>query len=270
MISKELNDFLKSKKTWIIVFAMFLIPMIDLAMNIYSSYWDFWTHRDAYSDYLAPDRIFHPSKGAFLAGTSVGHMPQMLLVWLMPIFLLLMYSDTYIKEYQLSYHYIISTRIQNRKIFSAKILTGFIIGFTTVFLSMSLNYIFAWIVFREGVSFGGLESMIGSDMKLLSVSLQYPIITYIIYIFMFSLISGLYSASCVSLSFCFKTYKLLYGTCIVVWFLQILSPFSLTFVIQPFIEYGPGRIIPSVVIFLMLVSASLAVGYYSKVKYERI
>ena len=96
------------------------------------------------------------------------------------------------------------------------------------------------------------------------------IITHLRLLNKYDLLCLAYKIKILIVQFCFKTYKLLYGTCIVVWFLQILSPFSLTFVIQPFIEYGPGRIVPSVVIFLMLVSASLAVGYYSKVKYERI
>ncbi len=270
MISKELSDIFKSKKTWIIVIIMFLIPIVDLALNVYAVYWDFWTHKEAYSYFLSPDRIYHPSMGAFLSGTSVGHMPQMLLIWLLPIFLLLIYSDTYIKEYQLKYHYIISTRIQNVKIFLAKLLAGFIIGFITVFLSLSLNYILSWIAFNGGTSFRGLDYFIGTEESLLSISLENPVITYIIYIFNFSVISGLYSIVCVSLSFCFRTYKLLYGVCIIIWFWQILSPYSLTFIIQPFIEYGFERIIPAAAVLILIVIVAVAVGYYSKVKYERI
>ena len=75
---------------------------------------------------------------------------------------------------------------------------------------------------------------------------------------------------CVSLSFCFRTYKLLYGVCIIIWFWQILSPYSLTFIIQPFIEYGFERIIPAAAVLILTVIVAVAVGHYSKVKYERI
>lgn len=272
MLSKELNDVIKSTKAKIIFFIIFLIPIIDLLLNVHMVYSDFWLHPEAYPHGIPMNMVYHPSKAAFLSGSSIGHMPQMLFIWLLPLFLLLIYDDSYIKECRLGYNNIMSTRINNKKIFQTKIITGFIVGFLVVFVSLVCNFLLACICFKGGKSFSGLEILAGlpDTHLILNMSLQHPIISYSIYIMAFSIIAGLYSAGCVSVSFIVKDYKLLYGICVVVWFLQILSPFSITYAMQPFIEYGLNKIIPAMIILLGVILVTVILGYYMKVKHERI
>lgn len=270
MISKELRDIVKSRKGKIVIFIIFFIPMIELVLNILSVYADYWLHPEAYGGTLDKHIIYHPSKAAFLSGTSLGHMPQMLLVWLLPLFLLLLYDDSYIRECRIGYNNIISVRTSKKSVFFSKIITGFIAGFTIIFFSMALNYLLSNLCFMGGTSFRGLETAVNPSDGILYISLQHPVITYLIYIFAFSFIAGVYSVFCVSLSFVIGSYKMLYGACVVIWFLQILSPFSITYAIQPFIEYGLDKIIPAILILLALVLLSVIVGLYAKVKYERI
>lgn len=249
MITKEISDIIKSKKSIIIMILVTFIPFIDFGINVWMCLGDYWLNPEAYPNGL-PSWLYHPSYAAFLSGSSEGHIAQMLLVWLLPFYLLILYGDSYMKEREIGYHSIIKTRKSPKTVYICKLLTGFISGFSVIWFSMIINYVLCLFTFFNGRSFGGIEEFLEQlPAGLISFSIQSPIMTYIVYIFVFSVISGFYCMTCVALSFCIKSQKILYSICFAVWFLQIISPYSITYAIQPFIEYGMREIVPALIIF---------------------
>lgn len=269
MIKKEFLDLLKAKKTRLLLFFIIMIPFIDLFMNMWSCYGDYLLHSEAYDG--LPSWLYHPSKAAFLSGSSIGHISQMLLIWLLPFYLLFMYGDSYIKEQQIGYHNIVSIRKNKRAVFVAKNIVGFIVGFFSVFISVLTNYLLCLIFFKQGTSFGGMEIFVDEvSNDLLKMSIHFPVVAYLVYILLFSAIAGICGSMCVSLSFCFKSYRVLYSTCFAIWFGQIISPYSITYAIQPFIEYDFSYIIPGVCIYVVIAIIVLITGYIYKVRYEEL
>lgn len=269
MIKKEILDLLKTKKTYLLFLVIVIIPFVDLLMNIWSCYGDYWLHPESYNS--LPSWIYHPSKAAFLSGSSIGHISQMLLIWLLPFYLLFMYGDSYIKEQMIGYHNIVSIRKSKLAVFATKNVVGFIVGFIPTLVSVLLNYLLCLLCFKHGASFGGMEIFINeASNELLLISINSPVVTYFIYILVFSIISGMCGVMCVSFSFCFKSYKALYSACFVIWFGQIISPYSITYAIQPFIEYDFPYVIPAVCIFIFISMIALIAGYINKVRYEEL
>lgn len=268
MLEKEFRDIFRSIRSRIAIACVFLIPLLDLGLNVWENFGDFWMHREAYGGHFAIERVDHPCYASFLSGTTRGHMPQMLLLWLLPLFLLLICGDAYVREHKQGYHYLTETRTKKQDIFRSKIIAAFVTGFAVMLGSLLLNHLLAQLIFRNGISFHGAELYLEETAGLLGWSIQNPVLAYLIYIIVVSLLSGCCAAACVSLSFCLKSYKTLYSVCMIFWLLQILSPYSLTYVMQPFIEYGLEWIIPAVGIFAVLVGVSLVVGYWSKVRHE--
>ncbi|MEG0409182.1 MAG: hypothetical protein RR623_09945, partial [Bacilli bacterium] len=45
------------------------------------------------------------------------------------------------------------------------------------------------------------------------------------------------------------------------WYLMIIGKYSITYLIQPFIEYGGSYMIPSFLIFVCVVTTPIIIGY---------
>ena len=87
-IKAELYRILKSSKSRIFIFLIFLVPVVDILLNFQQNVVPHLHEEGDFSVFL-----YHPSEAAFLSGASHGHITQMLLIWLMPIYILLIYGD---------------------------------------------------------------------------------------------------------------------------------------------------------------------------------
>ncbi len=226
-------------------------------------------HPDAYGGAISRETLLHPSKASFLSGSSQGHVAQMLLIWVLPIYFLIIYSDFYIQEKKLGYSNITFTKLSKKKFLSIRFFVTFFLPFTIVLISLLLNFILAVVIFHGGQSFQGMESY-SNPHPLLSYSLNNPYLAYIGYIFIFSLIAGCCGVICTSLSLLFSKYKHVYSIAFFIWIIQIILPNSLTYLIQPFIEYGFDRIIPASILFSSIVIILFVSSWFYKVKFDEI
>lgn len=262
----ELFKVIKSKKSIFFITLMLLIPFIDLISNMLTVYKDYWMHKDAYGGVLSSSMVLHPAMGSFLAGGSQGHIAQMLLIWILPIYLMIIYSDSYIREVQYGYNNIIFSKSNRVTLIKEKFRLSFRIPFFISFISLTINFILAQIIFFGGTDFKGM--IIGSGFE--GVCLSHPNIAYLLYIIVYSVISGGCGVLCSGISYLIPYDKIAYPVVFFIWIVQIISPYSLTYAIQPFIEYGPEYFVPALVTFIIIVIGIAAISYRYKVKYDEI
>lgn len=269
MLASELYRVVKNKKSVAFICILFAVPFIDLLTNVYASFSDYWLHPEAYSGQLPKDNLLHPTVASFLSGSSQGHIAQMLLIWILPLYLLLIYSDFYILEKKIGYSNITYSKISRKELLKVRFLLSFSLPFAILFASLLLNFVLSLIIFHGGQSFLGLE-MYTDSHSLLSISLKHPYITYIIYIVAFSFLAGGYGVMCSALSLLFPSYKYVYPMAFFIWIIQIMSPYSLTYIMQPFIEYGWKEIILAGIIFLIIIAIFIFSAWQYKVKYDEV
>lgn len=269
MLSSELRRIFANRKSKLFIFVIFIIPFIDLLGNCYTYFYDFLMHPEAYGGSINRETLLHPSKASFLSGSSQGHVSQMMLIWVLPVYLLIMYSDFYVQEKKLGYSNIVLSKISRNKFLSIRFFVSFLFPFSILFISLIINFILSIIIFNGGQSFQGMESFSNSH-SLLGFSLNNSYLVYIGYILIFSLIAGCCGVICTSLSFLFTKYKYVYSIAFFVWIIQIILPNSLTYLMQPFIEYGFDRILPAGILFSVIVIIFFLSAWFYKVKFDEL
>lgn len=269
LIKSELYRILKSKRSVFFIVLMMLIPILDVIINYYNTFNEYFTHSEFYPNGFPNRFILNPSFASFLSGSSRGHIAQMLLVWILPLYLLIIYCDSYIQDKHVGYNNIVFVKSSRKKIIHSKFIVSFLVPFAVSFISLAINFILANILFYGGTDFYSLQNLVGRGVfgAFFSFSITHPQLVYCIYILAYSIIAGGCGVFCTGLSFFVPYYKLVYPLAFIIWAVQIVSPFSITFAMQPFIEYGLDYIIPAIIIFftsviiIMLLSIKQKVGF---------
>jgi hypothetical protein len=239
-------------------------------MNVYANFFDYWLHPEAYGGKLSRENLLHPAYASFLSGTSQGHVAQMLLIWILPLYILLIYSDFYILEKKIGYSHITYTKCSRSELLKARFFLSFFLPFIILLFSLLLNFVLSLIIFNGGQNFMGLEMYPDHNVTLLTLSLKHPYIAYIIYLFVFAILAGCCGLMCTALSLLFPHYKYVYPAAFFIWILQIMLPNSLTYLMQPFIEYGFREIIPAGILFVAIVFIFLLSAWQYKVKFDEL
>lgn len=245
---------------WIILIMM-LIPMISLLEGIY------WEYIIYFIGGAVPVRsnMAHPCMRAFLSGMSNSQISQMLLIWLLPVFLLIVYDDEYLIDKNNNCFHLILSRCDKKQVYFTRLTTSFFVGFILVLITVATNFILSVLLFHGGQSFFGLESnaVIGKE-------LQHPYLFYIVKTLLFSLISGILSVFCQAISYIVKNLKFTYFICSFFWIIMILSPYSITYCIQPFIEYGIKYVVVGMAIFMTVSVIFIFLTYEYKVRSDEL
>ena len=241
MIKKELKTFFKSKMQIMIFVATILIMLLDvyLVFNLNQSLQEYLGGGE-----FKADSIYHPAKAAFLSGKSRGHIPQIILIWFMPLFVLLLCSDNYIVEHGRKYSHIMMTHVGKKKYVLHKYVASFVIGAGWFAVGIGVNFLGTFVLFRGGKNFSlslNFFEEIGSESEIFIYT--HPYFIYFLYSVSSVLIAGICSVLCRSVAFLAKKYKYTYFIAFVIWMVLVISPFSITNLFQPFTEYGIEYII---------------------------
>ncbi len=264
-LKAEFYRVFKSTRCRIFLMLFFLIPFLDLLLNFYQNA---LPAIHGVSGETRNSMIFHPVMASFLSGTSHGHITQMLLIWLLPIYILLIYGDSYIQEKKCGYSKIVFSQCGRREVIRNKLGTSFLLFFGVVLLSLLLNFILAHVFFMNGSNFKGMDRMV-SDGSLSAWhiwSLENPYAAYLLCMFVYSLLSGVLGMVCCGVSFLAPIYKLAYPVCFFLWFIQIMYKYSITYAFQPFIEYGPDYFVPALLVFFLVAAFFVAAGSWCEVR----
>lgn len=263
MIKKELLSILYNKRKLMLSFVFVFIICFDAFLVFRGSFlYENLIHPDFNYDLKTVyENTRQPFAASFLSSTSLGHIPQKIIIWLLPIYFLIICSDSYIQEKKLNYHHVLMIRTSQIKIFISQCFASFIFGFFISLIALLLNFFICYFIF-----YNGLREPISCNHIINILSLQYPYITYFIYIFIFSFTTGITSAASQALAYIVPYHIPLYLISFGVWFYQIGAKNSIAYVLQPYIEYGLDYMIPSYALFLGIYLSIIIIGYF-KVKY---
>jgi hypothetical protein len=209
------------------------------------------------------EETFHPAFAFFLSGSSIGHAPQILLLWFLPIYFLLLGTDDAIQDFKTGYRNVLISKIGRKRYFLEKIVTSFTISSTTMFISLFINFILVSIIFFNGTFSKGLMEMEIGENKLFAFSVAHPFITITLFSILSCILAGLAGTLGASTSLFFLDRKYAYSAAFFIWFLLVLNKQSLTYLFQPFSEVDFDLLLP--IFFLaisILITIPLIVFFY--------
>lgn len=229
MLKAEFLKMIKNKKFVIIAMALFLITIPDLFYNwwavLYPPHFTVW------------EQVTHPCKAAFLSANSIGHIPQIVIDWLLPIILLIMGCDSSNREKKLGTKSIYLVKENRRKYYTAKLAVSFSTPAIMFFIICIINWFLSIAIFRTGPSFAGLEQHVSPETEpTLFFQFNHPFETYFCYILIFCFSAGLCGLMCQALSLLITDIKKVYLLSFIIWFSQMSIPPYLANAMQPFTE----------------------------------
>lgn len=235
MFKSHLMRVSKNKLSISIFLIMVLIPAWD-ALLIYTEF------KRVGGDLL------HPAHAFFLSGSSIGHIPQYILLWFLPLFLLLLGTEDSLQDFETGYANILMGKVGKKYYYIEKMLFSFFIGFFAMALSLFFNFLLVSILFRNGTYTKGLSDVSFND-SFTDFVMQNPYAGLAIFSLIASLLAGFAGLIGASSSLFFKDRKYAYASAFFLWFIFILQDNSSMYVFQPFSEYGLKEIVP---VFLVL------------------
>ncbi|MFH0346690.1 hypothetical protein ACHADS_09025 [Bacillus vallismortis] len=253
-MKSHIDRILHSKKSIIIFFIITIIPLIDAA-QIYITEQQYGVK-------------YHPAFAFFLAGMTRGHAMQIILLWFLPIFLLILFADDGIQDSETGYRKILISKMGKKSYLVEKMTTAFIVSSMTIFISLVINFAVVNILFNGGTYNNGLSDIDIPQNLLYTQSMANPFVTDIIYIFIASFISGLCGIMCASVCFFFREKKYAYTAAFFIWFLLVLKKNSLMFLFQPFTEYGYVVVLPILSLVILVFVMVPFILFIYEVKYN--
>lgn len=216
-----------------------------------------------------------PNQSFFLVGNSEGHMMQILFLWFLPLYLLVMVGENYIQDVESGKNNILILKKGKKQYFKTSLLFSFTSTFIAVFLSLLINYILVCIINFNGTAspFDYSEQQLSQIKQFnptLFFELSHPTITNFIFILISSLISGLLGAVVTSICFIFPKRVYTYFSSFILWFLLIMGNSSILLLYQPFTEYSLQHLLQILLQILIIFSGIIGGSYFYKVKTDEI
>lgn len=264
MLRHEIGIMRKNKRAILIILFLLCLVLLD-AVKVYQMNF-IWFGYIWRSDYQNIANLMHPASGAFLSSVTEGHIYQMMYEWLLPVYLLLIYSDKTIEETRSGYFSLMMMKQGKQKFLKTKFLCAFIIGFMIVFVTLCINYFILIVILHGGQDFQGMLSGDFPTHFIFTFSMKYPYVTYFLYICTSSILAGGCAMICTSLSMIFTQYRYLYLAAFLVWYLQITAKNSLTYITQPFIEYDWQYVLPALGRFIIIWWIIVLAGYFYRMR----
>ncbi|WNB92540.1 hypothetical protein [Bacillus sp. NEB1478] len=192
-------------------------------------------------------------------------MTQSLLLWFLPLFLMLLGSDTIIQDVQTGTHTIFISKLGKKKYYFQKLAVSFVISFTAMFLSLLLNFILVSLFFMNGKD---TKDFTLQDNQLFRLSIEHPYLAVLFFSLLACLLAGFAGLLGSALSLFFQDRKYSYSAAFFIWFFLVLRDDSLMYLFQPFAEYGFDVLIPILLIALAVFILIPAIIYFYEVKYN--
>lgn len=199
---------------------------------------------------------YDPNFSTFLAGSSLGHYMQMLILWLIPAYVLLGESSWFILDEKTKNSSILISKFGKRKYIIYYLLNVLFSTFILIFANLIINYIIVNIINHGGtISQFSYQGSDYSGIGNLQEQLDNPIIANIIFIITTSFFIALYAVFTSCLSFLFTKLSHVFLLSFALWFIIISGDYSILLAFQPFAEYSfqyIGKIYIILSIILML------------------
>ena len=220
----DLYRTIKQKKSIFIFFILLLLMLSDLTLNLL---WTFGRHNYNYM--------------TFLTGQNSVYI-QMIVLWLLPIWVLLFSSERYINDRKLGYENILKAKLGNNKYIFTLIKVTFLSCFLLYFVPLAINFFLAFVTSWDVSKMRSIDYFyIFQDSAKFSVGYfgwKYPFLINVLFILSTSLIAGLIGVTCLCVSFVFPDKRIVYPVMFLFWFVQIIiRNSSVMNIFQPFAEW---------------------------------
>ncbi|MFZ7825811.1 hypothetical protein [Priestia sp. J2] len=245
----------KSRKSMIFFWIIILLPLIEL-----SSF---------YITKIKWGTDYHPAISFFLSGSG-GHIPQILLFWFLPIYFLIIYSDSYTQDVKYGYNCIEISKVGKKNYIRTKFLVSFFAPFIIMTLALGINLVLSYILFAGGTYSLGLFEMHFANDLLHNFSLNNPFLTCLIFLLNVSIFSGLAGTLGLSASLIFKEPKYTYPAAFFTWFVLIILNNSMMNVFQPFTEYGFHHVVSAEIRYLIILILIPFFSYFYWIKKDEL
>ena len=163
MLKCELFTALKSKRVIFLFLFFILITGYDLYQNYTYNFHRYltgeWTSKPTGED------LFHPCFASFISASHIGRLPQMLMMWVFPLYPLFAYADSFALQKQCGYYNVLLTKADRKKVVSSRLAVAFLVPFLAILVALVLNFVAANIVFRGGTSFLNLEGQMLEEFQ---------------------------------------------------------------------------------------------------------
>ncbi|WP_368077918.1 DUF2705 family protein [Bacillus sp. NTK074B] len=242
MFKSHIHRIAINKKSILALLLILTIPMLEIMQLL---------HYQSNSE-----MVFHPAFAFFLSASSIGHAPQIILFWFLPIYFLLLGSDDAIQDKKTGYRNILISKIGKRNYYLEKLGTSFIISFTVMAVSLFLNFILVSFIFRKGTFSKGILEMDQEAGTLMSFSADHPYSAVLLFTVITCVFAGSAGLLGASMSLFFQDAKYVYPASFFIWFLFVLRENSIVYLFQPFAEYDWNVLLPilyiALVVFIMI------------------
>lgn len=218
--------------------------------------------------FLQTGSVPDPNFATFLAGISRGHVFQIILLWFLPLYFLLIISEDSIEDYKTGYFNILISKVGKKAYYKEKIISSFIVSFITMFISLLINLLLVNLIFSSGAYYPQ-QGLVLENNLLFTFSMEYPLIANFIFIIIACILAGFSGIIGASLSLFFKDKRYVYTATFFVWFVLVIKKNSLMYLFQPFAEYDIDVLLPilivSILVFILIsVSIYIYEVYFSE------
>lgn len=238
MIQQEKMKVSLSKMRRGIIAFLILIPFVDIFGVYYSPVKEFLQFMENYNYQINWNFFIHPVFGSFLSANSIGHLAQALFFWLLPITLLLLFSDYSILEKKSGMRDVYITKIGRKQYIKSKLVYSFLLPVKISAISFLLNFLVVNIVMHKATDTLGNEQHIETWAGTYFYwQFHHLYLAYFQHLIQAVILVGLCGLMCQAVSLLFKDKKIVYTVCFLIWIVQFKNR-GLGEVIQPFTEYG--------------------------------
>ncbi|MFD1126262.1 hypothetical protein ACFQ22_13015 [Lentilactobacillus raoultii] len=265
MLLSQLVAIKNSKKSLVTIAVM--IGMVFLSqINAWYTYFMNYSGRGFHG---APaDEMINPPTAAFLSANSSGDLFIILIVAL-PIFLILINAHLALDQGPVTGHWTHYLRLGslNRGLLRSECANFGI--FTAFFAALfGFDFLISIIIFHRGTDFLGLE-VGASSSHLLNMEISHSYLAYSMFVIVVSAAFGLYAVVIYALVLLVKKAILAYTLSFGFWLLMIVMPHSMSYFMQPFIEYDWNDYLASLlwffgICFLVIVGCNLMIKFISR------
>lgn len=254
----EIYRIWKGKRFLLGAIYFFLVSCFDLYLGWKNSAFNIYGENFDYKE------LIHPTYAAFLSGSTEGHVGQMIIIWILPLYIMIIIGDSYIQEKRVGFIYFKLQRAQKRRILLTDIKLTFAATCIMFAIVLLLNLLLSYLIFHGGKDFYDLQDYVQYMGKFNAYQFGHPYLTYFLYILFFSGIAGVLAVTCKCITWIVPKYGISYMISFFMWIVLSFGPYSFIDSIQPFAgETVYKNFIVSVCLFVF-VNLTIIVFAYRK------
>lgn len=255
-----LNRILNNKLKLSVLLAFIFIPVIGVfasfkivLMNHYISETTYFL-RKGYFSFLAASDNFN---GALFE----------IIVWFLPLFLLLIFCDMFVEDFQTGVKNILVSKVGLKKYYFNSIFFSIKAGFILPFVSLILNLLMVNIIFARGIN---NNTDISGEPAFFQFCYSHMTITNIIYILIFAILASILSGAITSIALMTKSRRIAYPISVFIWTVPNFIRRSIVYSLQPFTEYDLMYSLSTVLGLIALCILIIIAGYLKEVKFAKV